>query len=466
MKNILTKIEELKTAIDALRPLDKDTLGRIEQKFRLDWNYHSNAIEGNSLNFGETKSFLLHGITAAGKPLKDHLDLRGHNEAIVALEDIIKEERPITESFIRSLHEVILVEDSYNPAVTESGEATRKKVHIGQYKTANNHVKTSTGEVFYFASVEETPAKMHDLINWLREHKEKENPVILAALFHYKFITIHPFDDGNGRLARILMNFILMRAGFPPVVIKTAEKENYFIALRQADGGDKKAFVEYVAEQLVKSLELYLKGARGESVEELNDVDKEFELFKMELTDLENITYLNNSNYIEYFDNWVIPVLSTIISSLSRISELFNRTEFYAITPYNKRLGEMDMDYTIVEARSLDDFLDKMTSIYESIFEEEKLNVSICYDFFKIKIESVEKISYRINFSVLIKDDRFTIASENVYPFENYDFFYKKDSSEQSKYLAKNILKDFMSYVKTIIKETSSVEPFADDLPF
>lgn len=323
MQTLLQKIKQLKAAIEELRPLDKHTLGKIEQKFRLDWNYHSNAIEGNSLNFGETKSFLLHGITAAGKPLKDHLDLRGHNEAILALEDIIKEERPITENFIRELHKVILVEDSYNPAQTPEGKPTQKKIKVGQYKSTNNHVQTSTGEIFYFASVEETPAKMHDLIEWLRKHKEQENPVVLAALFHYKFIVIHPFDDGNGRLARILMNFILMRAGFPPVVIKTKEKEAYFRALRQADGGNTGTFVEYIAEQLLASLELYLKGARGESIEELEDVDKEFELFKMELEGKEAVVYLTKKNRADVIQKEIIPFLETIFDKASKIDTLF-----------------------------------------------------------------------------------------------------------------------------------------------
>lgn len=203
----------------------------------MDWNYHSNAIEGNSLNFGETKNLLLHGITAAGKPLKDHLDLRGHNQAILALQDIIKEERPITENFIRELHKVILEEDSYNTAVSPEGRPTRKKVKVGEYKSSNNHVETATSEIFYFATVEETPAKMYDLIQWLREHKEQKNPVVLAGLFHDKFTTIHPFDDGTGRLARILMNFILMRAGFPPIVIKTKEKKGLFPSIETGRWG-------------------------------------------------------------------------------------------------------------------------------------------------------------------------------------------------------------------------------------
>ena len=111
---IFRKIDDLKKEIDALRPISKDLEAKIMQKFRLDWNYNSNAIEGNRLTFGETKTFLLHGITADGKPLKDHLDIEGHNNALLLLEDIIHENRPITEAFIRSLHEMILQKNYYN----------------------------------------------------------------------------------------------------------------------------------------------------------------------------------------------------------------------------------------------------------------------------------------------------------------------------------------------------------------
>lgn len=282
---IFNQIDALQKKIDALRPIPADLEAKIMQKFRLDWNYNSNAIEGNRLTYGETKTFLLHGITANGKPLKDHLDIKGHNSALLLLEDIIKEERPITESFIRELHKMILQEDYYNPAVTPTGETTRRLIKVGEYKQAPNHVKTATGEIFRFASPEETPAEMDQLIQWLRSETQKgENealhPVAIAALFHYKFIRIHPFDDGNGRLARILMNLLLMRAGYPPSVIKAAEKEAYYTALRKADGDDWNAFVEYVGTVLLDSMKLYLKGAKGESIEDLDDFDKKLALFK------------------------------------------------------------------------------------------------------------------------------------------------------------------------------------------
>ena len=150
--------------------------------------------------------------------------------------------------------------------------------------------------MFYFASPEETAAKMHDLISWYRAEEKKEdmNAVSLAALFHYKFVRIHPFDDGNGRTARLLMNFILMKAGFPPVVIKTEDKEAYLTALQMADSGMMEPFIEAIAKELIRSLELMLAAARGENIEEPDDLDKELALLEQRIKSVTNpitVTY-------------------------------------------------------------------------------------------------------------------------------------------------------------------------------
>ncbi len=282
----LEKVEQLKGELDRLRPLDAEAEARIMQKFRLDWNYHSNNLEGNSLTYGETKALILFGITAQGKPLKDHFEITGHNEAINWILEIVRDQTELTEVFIRQLHVLLLKEDHYVDAVTGESVPTRKLVKVGTYKIQPNHVITVTGETFYFAAPEETPAKMRDLIDWFRAEKEKSstNPIILAALFHYRFISIHPFDDGNGRVARILMNFILMQFGFPPVIIKTDDKENYYAVLRLADADQLEPFIEYIADNLVRSLEIMIKGAKGESIEEPEDLDKELALLERKLT--------------------------------------------------------------------------------------------------------------------------------------------------------------------------------------
>lgn len=275
----------LMAELEAMRPISPEQEARILQKFRLDWNYHSNHIEGNSLTYGETKSLLLYGITAQGKPLKDHIEITGHNEALNWVLDIVKGGRPLTESFIRELHQLLLKEPYEVDAITPDGKPTKRMIQIGQYKSMPNHVRTVTGETHFFASVEETPAMVHELMDWYRAQREEPetNPIFLAALFHHRFISIHPFDDGNGRTGRLLMNFILMQYGYPPVIIKTDDKAQYYRALQQADGGNTDAFVQYIAVNLLRSLNIMLAGARGESIEEPDDLDKELALLEQRL---------------------------------------------------------------------------------------------------------------------------------------------------------------------------------------
>lgn len=285
--DIIHQVDELKKQIDAMRPLPADVEGKVMQKLRLDWNYHSNAIEGNRLTYGETVAFLMEGITAKGKPFKDYLDIKGHNKAILFLLSIVKDERALTESDIRALHKMTLGEEYEVSAQTIDGSPTTKIIKVGEYKTSANHVKTATGETHYYATPEETPAKMQELMGWYNEILAQKDihPLVIAALFHHKFVAIHPFDDGNGRLSRILMNLILMQNAYPPVVIKMDDRTNYYSLLSRADNNDNWPFVEYIAENMVSSLNLYLKAAKGEDIDEDDDIEKEIALFRREIND-------------------------------------------------------------------------------------------------------------------------------------------------------------------------------------
>jgi Fic family protein len=334
----LEKAEQLKQELDSLRPLDAEAEARIMQKFRLDWNYHSNNLEGNSLTYGETKALILFGITAQGKPLKDHFEITGHNEAINWILEVIKDETPLTEKFIRELHTLLLKESSYKEAQTAEGKPTRRKIEVGKYKTQPNHVVTVTGETFYFATPEETPAKMHELIEWFRNEKEKQgvNPIILAALFHYRFIRIHPFDDGNGRTARILMNFILMQFGYPPIIIKTEDKENYFAVLRLADADQLQPFIEYIAQNLVRSLEIMIKGAKGEDIEESDDLDKELALLERRLRMFGEKIEVAKSKTVLF--NFLEKSFKTLIIEFIKTGEKFER--FYSQNIFSVSINE------------------------------------------------------------------------------------------------------------------------------
>ncbi|HEY5325876.1 MAG TPA: Fic family protein [Mucilaginibacter sp.] len=268
----------------------------------------------------------MEGITAKGKPLKDHLDIRGHNEAINFLLSIVKDTRPISEADIRNLHQMILVEPYNIKAQTSDGLPTTKRITLGEYKTMPNHVKTATGEMHYYAAPEETPAKMQDLMEWYSETSNNKDihPVVVAALFHHKFVSIHPFDDGNGRLSRILMNLILMQKGFPPVIVKMDDRQNYYSLLSRADNGDGGPFIEYIAEGLFSSLQLYLKAAMGSDIDEDEDIDKEIALFKTELLSSTDVKEQRSNDVIEnILESQIQPLMKKLDAKALKFGDLF-----------------------------------------------------------------------------------------------------------------------------------------------
>lgn len=404
----MTTIEKslkLKQELDALRPLKKEDELRIMQKFRVDWNYHSNNLEGNTLTYGETKALILFGITAQGKPLKDHFEITGHDEAIKWVSEVIEQDRPLTENFIRELHKLILKEPYDVDAITPEGQPTRKIVHVGVYKSTPNHVRTSRGEIFRFASPEETPALMHDLIDWYRACMQKgdSNPILLAAEFHYKFIRIHPFDDGNGRTARIIMNFILMQHDYPPVIIKTDDRENYFAALRQADAGLLEPFVEYISRNLNRSLELMIKGARGESIEEPDDLDKEIALLEQKLKTIGQPVEMVKSKeaILSLYDNCLSDLIRKFIAKGERFEIFYIINEFYILVDN----GPFHQSKADAIERSRENITDKTNAIriqfqYQSINKSglEEFNhyssIIFTFDHSKYRVSNTARVSF------------------------------------------------------------------------
>ena len=285
MTSSIEAITQLKEELDLLRPLPSEILAQVEQKLRLEANYNSNAIEGNTLTYGETRSLILHGLTAHGKPMRDHLDIEGHDDAVKAITAAVENHEELTEAFIRNLHLILLKEPYENEAETPGGTRTRRTISVGDYKTVSNNVRTSTGEIYYFTPPEQVKPAMSDLIDWYREMDRKgEHPIVIAATFHYRFVRIHPFDDGNGRMARLLMNMILIRHGYTVALIRLESRDNYLDHLERADRSeDLTEFINFVASSCEYSLDLYLRAARGESIEDVDDIDKEIELFKRSL---------------------------------------------------------------------------------------------------------------------------------------------------------------------------------------
>ena len=354
--SLFAEVDLLKKELDELRPLSPEQEARILQKFRLDWNYNSNAIEGNSLTLGETRSLLLHGLTAAGKPIRDHLDIKGHNEAVLWLEEIVRDERPLTEQFIRGMHEVLLGEGYDVPAQTPDGQPTRKHIQPGRYKSGPNNVQTATGEMFYFASPEETPGKMTDLVDWYRQESDQAtmHPVALAAEFHYRFVRIHPFDDGNGRMSRLLMNLILMRRGYPMTVIKATDRNRYLAALAEADAGEIGPFFQFISENVESSLQLMIRAAKGESIEEPDDLDKKLAILKAQLLNRnDKIEALwSKETEINFYNTLFIPWIEKLGKQSEKFDFAFMQKAFgvdiYYGDDYEPNYGESTNDITAI----------------------------------------------------------------------------------------------------------------------
>ncbi|MES2660544.1 MAG: Fic family protein [Verrucomicrobiota bacterium] len=282
MNTVSETIDALKTEWDILQPLALENEQRLWKKFRLEWNYHSNHIEGNTLTYGETELLLLHDQTHGNHTLREYEEMKAHDVGIAHLLTLAEDKsRLIGESDIRDLNKLILKEPFWKPAQTAEGKPSRKQIIPGDYKTSPNNVITATGELFEFSPPSEVPARMERLVKWLDASLGSGtlHPVAISAKLHHDFVLIHPFDDGNGRVARMLVNYLFLRLGYPPIIVPTQEKAVYLAALRLADAGDLDSLVSYLGKRLEHSLVMAVKAGKGESVEEAGDLEKEIALF-------------------------------------------------------------------------------------------------------------------------------------------------------------------------------------------
>ena len=234
----MKKIDQLYNTWKILQPLDSRKQYLLSQRFTVDYNFNSNHMEGNTLTYGQTELLLLFGKVSGEGDLKDFNDMKASQVSLKMMEEQAHlESIPLTQNFIRTLHHTLLREDYVVYRTLPGGQQTSYTVHAGRYKTLSNSVITRYGDRFDYASPEETPALMTDLVDWYNEEEArgKLTPVQLAALFHYRYIRIHPFEDGNGRIARLMVNYILVRHHWPMVVIRNRNKSQYIEALHHAD---------------------------------------------------------------------------------------------------------------------------------------------------------------------------------------------------------------------------------------
>jgi Fic family protein len=248
--DLLQKIKNLDTDVQEFRnsgPLDKVALEKLREHFRTHHIFHSAGIEGNRLTLQETAIVLKEGIDISDKPIQDSIEVKNLGIAFDFLYELAQANVELTESYVRQIHKLIVGSDeSLRP-----GEYR----NIGVIITGSDHRPPEPFEV---------PIKMMELIEWVRENKET-NPIIVSAIAHHEFVKIHPFADGNGRTARIILNLLLLKKGYPICNIKRTERPEYYKSLSDADGGNYEPIIDVVASNCNELFAEYIR-VRDESL--------------------------------------------------------------------------------------------------------------------------------------------------------------------------------------------------------
>lgn len=241
MKNALfTQIDQLQEEINARRPLDNHTLQSIKEYFRIGLTYTSNALEGNSLTESETKIVLEEGITIGGKRLVDHLEAIGHSDAYNYIYTCLNS-NTISEDTIKTLHQLFFYRIN--------------NAYAGVYRDVQAYI---TGSKYPLPSPDEVAALMHAYSEELNTLRAQLHPIEFVALAHKKLVFIHPFIDGNGRVARLFMNLLLMQAGYTIAIIPPIVRSDYIRCLEKAHTDDTD-FIIFIASMVKETQRDYLR---------------------------------------------------------------------------------------------------------------------------------------------------------------------------------------------------------------
>ncbi|MBS0150308.1 MAG: Fic family protein [Nitrospira sp.] len=239
MNELLTSIATKKRQLDALRPLSGAALLALQKSYDVDLTYTSNAIEGNTLTLRETAELIEHGITVGGKPLRDHLEAIDHYEAVIWMRELAAKTTPIAENTVRELHRRLV---------------SRSQPEIGgMYSTLPRRI---AGSPVVFPNAVKIPELMQAYGEWISQAASEP-----AASFdaHYRLVAIHPFADGNGRTARLVMNILLLRGGYPPVAVRPEDRKAYLDTLEHASmKDDLTPFQDFMHQRLDATLGEYL----------------------------------------------------------------------------------------------------------------------------------------------------------------------------------------------------------------
>lgn len=281
--------------MDNLRPLPKDAVKKILEDIRLRHTYHSDAIEGNTLTLRETKLVLEEGVTIGGKPLKDHIEAKNDAEAFDLMIELVHAKKPISQDIIQQIHEIVT-----KGILKDSGKYRTQNVRItGSKTTPPSYLKIVRLMEGYIQNIKQ-----------LKIHSIKK-----AAFLHHEFVRIHPFLDGNGRVARLITNLYLMRQGYPAIVLKKEDRRKYYQVLQRADGGDLSQFANFIAKAAHEALMYYLSSFIEEErlislkdIAEYSPYSQEYLSLrarqgKLDAVKIENVWYSSKHALKEYISN-------------------------------------------------------------------------------------------------------------------------------------------------------------------
>ncbi|HLG30515.1 MAG TPA: Fic family protein [Candidatus Brocadiales bacterium] len=274
------EINMLKERLDSYRPIPEEKQKASMDKFRVEWTYHSNALEGSTMTLSETSFFIQEGLTSKGKPLSDYIKVIGHIRALKSIDAAIEKGDTFSERLIKDVHTSLF---SDNIAVGES----ESRIVQGSYRCENIHTILPDGNIHYFTSYSRIPEELCNLIAWYMNNKDALHPVELAARVHHGLLAIHPFADGNGRVSRLIMNMILMQKGYTPAIIRIEDKAEYLEALYRADRGDCDMLISIVEGEVIKAMTQLLNLIEGKEVFGKKDLKKRLDSFTAKVNALD-----------------------------------------------------------------------------------------------------------------------------------------------------------------------------------
>jgi Fic family protein len=257
----IDRLEEKKNLLDTKRPLPYSVLEKVRHQLSIEWTYHSNSIEGNTLTENETQMVLLDGTTVKGKSLREHFEVFNHDRALKQLYELVHADYQINVRDILCIHELVLrsIED----------------YAAGRFRTGSVRI---VGANFVPPAAHKVPDLMEELISFVNENPYQLSDIMLATLFHHQFVHIHPFADGNGRTVRLIMNALLLKKGFPPAIILKPDRKKYYEALNAANRGNYNKLGLLMLQAADRSLSIYLNSIDVEADDvylPISDIAKE-----------------------------------------------------------------------------------------------------------------------------------------------------------------------------------------------